>query len=91
MSTIYNYTGGQLVSVKELTKLPQYAWLTEASLRHYIFQSESRFASDGTKIPGNGLARAILRVGRKVLIDLDEFNLWVESHRMEPSPEGEDL
>lgn len=89
MNIHYENFPKKFATVKELPKLPQYAWLTESSLRHYIFMSEPRFSSDGAEIPGNGLARAILRVGRKVLIDIDEFDLWVESHRVEPSTQGE--
>ncbi len=37
--------------------------------------------SGGAIVPGNGLASAIVRIGRKVLIDLNAFDVWVESHR----------
>lgn len=39
--------------------------------------------------PGNGLAPAIIRIGRKVLIDLDVFDTWVDGQRAMPlSPES---
>tara|TARA_Y100000031_G_C8198441_1_gene374969 strand:+ start:1233 stop:1370 length:138 start_codon:yes stop_codon:yes gene_type:complete len=43
--------------------------------------------SGGESIPGNGLAeeRAIIRVGRKVLIDLDAFDRWLDDHREDPN------
>jgi hypothetical protein len=31
--------------------------------------------------PGNGLASAIIRIGRRVLIDLDRFDAWIEAQR----------
>jgi hypothetical protein len=51
---------------------------TPAALRNLIFKAEPRKSSLG-EIPGNGLieAGAILRVGRKVLIDEDQFFAWV--------------
>lgn len=51
---------------------------TTAALRNLIFKAESRQSSKGT-IPGNGLVEcgAIIRVGRKVLIDDEKFLCWV--------------
>ena len=72
----------RLVTVRELVNLPQYEWLSHASMRHLIFQAEPRYASNGDVIPGNGLATAIIRIGRKVLIDLDAFEAWIETQRM---------
>ena len=45
---------------------------TEASVRFQVFQAET-----------NGLAKhgAVIRVGRKVLIDVDRYLDWVLSHR----------
>jgi hypothetical protein len=53
---------------------------TEPAVRNLIFKAEPRKSSRG-EIPGNGLieAGAILRVGRKVLIDEDRFFAWVRS------------
>ena len=73
----------RLVTVKMLVSMPDYSWLTEASLRQIIFNSESQLDSKGNHISGNGLKEAggIIRLGRKVLIDLDCFDQWVVSHR----------
>jgi hypothetical protein len=67
--------------VRDVPNLPGYEWVTESFLRHVIFDAKDRVGSGGTVIPGNGLAGAIIRVGRRVLIDLDAFDCWVESHR----------
>lgn len=71
------------VTVKELPMLPGYGWLTEAALRHLIFKALPRKNSKGEALPTNGLseAGAIIRLGRKVLIDLDRFDQWVSQHR----------
>lgn len=51
---------------------------TSAALRNLIFKAEPRQSSRG-EIPGNGLIEcgAIIRVGRKVLIDESRFFEWV--------------
>ena len=50
---------------------------TPPALRNLIFKAEPRQSSRGT-IPGNGLAEsgAILRLGRRVLIDEAKFLAW---------------
>lgn len=51
-----------------------------ATLRDLIFKSEERHTAKD-KLPGNGMieAGAVIRVGRKVLIDEDRFFAWVDS------------
>lgn len=67
--------------------IPQAAQLrpafTPASFRDLKFKSADRFNSRGDSIPGNGTAAAgvWVQVGRKVLIDLDAFDRWLESHK----------
>ncbi len=53
---------------------------SELALRNLIFKSAERQSSRGL-IPGNGLldAGAIVRIGRKVLIDELAFFGWVDS------------
>ena len=72
----------RLSTVAQMLKMPEYAWATNSYLRHVIFEAEDRLGSGGVSVRGNGLAPAIVRIGRKVLIDLDEFDRWVEGHRM---------
>jgi len=71
----------RLCRVRDVSKRPGYEPFTQSVLRHLIFDAEPRVGSGGTKIPGNGLASAIVRIGRTVLIDLDRFDDWIESHR----------
>ena len=51
---------------------------TPPALRNLIFKAEARQCSQG-EIPGNGLAEsgAIIRLGRRVLIDESKFLAWV--------------
>ena len=49
---------------------------TEPSLRHLIFESKPRQSSKG-EIKGNGLDKALVRVGRKILIDEARFFEWL--------------
>jgi len=54
---------------------------SELAIRDLIFKAADRFNSKGQCIKGNGLADAgaILRLGRKVLIDFDAFEAWLDS------------
>ena len=56
---------------------------TPSALRNLIFKADERHASDGI-IKGNGLieAGALVRIGRKVLIDENQFYLWVQSQNV---------
>jgi hypothetical protein len=76
--------GPRLATVREIPKIPGYQWCTQPALRHLLFEAEDRVSSCGEKIPGNGLTEigAIIRIGRKILIDLDKFDSWVELHRV---------
>jgi len=75
--------GRRLVTVRQLAGLPGYRCFSEAALRHLVFSAQARYGSNGHLIPGNGLQEsgAILRIGRKVLIDLDAFDAWLDEHR----------
>lgn len=60
-----------LLTVRQLAKSsPAF---TEASLRWLIFNAKS-----------NGLNRALVKVGRRVLIDVPEFEMWLEGQRQVP-------
>lgn len=56
---------------------------TAAALRNLIFKAEPRQSSNG-EIPGNGMIEcgAIVRLGRKVMIDEDKFFEWL--HKQQP-------
>ncbi len=50
----------------------------QGSLRNLIFLSENRKTSKGTII-GNGLDIALVRIGKKLLIDEAKFFKWVDA------------
>ncbi len=56
---------------------------TRAAFRDLKFRAHDRTNSRGEIIKGNGTGAAgvWIQIGRKVLIDLDAFDRWIESHR----------
>lgn len=52
----------------------------QGSLRNLIFLAENRNTSKGI-IGGNGLAVALVRIGRKVLIDEAKFFNWIDAQQ----------
>ena len=58
----------------------KYPAFSECGLRNLIFMAEKRHTNKGT-ILGNGLGVALIRIGRRVLIDEQKFFEWVESQQ----------
>ena len=58
------------------------AW-TPAALRDLKFRAFDRTNSRGERIEGNGTGSAgvWIQIGRRVLVDIDAFDRWIESHR----------
>ena len=72
---------------RDLFTVPQFAdrhraW-TQPSLRNLILNSADRLNSRGERIAGNGLteAGAIVRLGRRVLIDEQKFFIWIAAQQ----------
>lgn len=80
----------QLLIVSDFAR--KYPSFTEGSLRKIIFESKPRINSRGEEIPGNGLGRAIRRIGRagsrkpRVLIDETEFFAAIDALNGERAP-----
>lgn len=57
-----------------------------SAMRCHILNAEDRVNSRGERIPGNGLADAgaIIRVGRRVLIDEQAFFRWIAECQHKP-------
>lgn len=64
----------KLLTVRQFSE--HHPAFSQASLRSLIFAAQSRNSSRGV-IPGNGMDAAIVRIGRKVLIDEVKFFEWV--------------
>lgn len=82
----------RLVTVNNAAKHFSEAGKTALAIRADIFKAEDRLNSRGDKIQGNGLAQygAIIRRGRKVLIDLDRYGAWLAGapvNQVIPTPE----
>jgi len=69
----------RLATVPNAAKVFESAGLTPSAIRSHIFKAQDRFNSRGEKIPGNGLAAsgALIRKGRKILLDLDRYGAWL--------------
>ena len=68
-----------LATVPVLASVYEDAGETPGGIRMNIFKAEDRLNSRGEKIEGNGLAKygAIVRRGRKVLIDVNRYGAWL--------------
>lgn len=58
----------------------KYPAFSQGSLRNLIFLASERRTSKG-KIPGNGLDVALVRLGRKLLINEVKFFQWVDKQQ----------
>ena len=57
---------------------------TLRTLRHWIYNAKDRLAWKGGKpavIPGNGFARAMIKVGQRIYIDEPALLEWLEEVR----------
>ena len=70
----------QPLTIRQLSE--RFPAFSEPAIRNLVFCAKSRPSSKG-EIPGNGLDRAIIRVGRKVLIDAEQFQCWLQEKRGE--------
>jgi len=68
-----------LVTVEVLSTVFADAGKTSPAIRADIFKAEDRLNSRGEPILGNGLAAhgAVIRRGRKVLIDVHRYGNWL--------------
>lgn len=68
-----------LATIPVLASIYADAGVTPGSVRMDVFKAEDRINSRGERIKGNGLADhgAIIRRGRKVLIDVRRYGGWL--------------
>lgn len=69
----------RLATIENTAKAFAPAGLTPAAVRAQVFKAADRYNSRGQPIKGNGLAAsgALIRRGRRVLIDLDRYGAWL--------------
>ena len=58
--------------------------LTESAVRWLIHQSKPRHSAKSLTKP-NGFDMVIFRRGRRVLLDEDQYSLWLENQQVEAS------
>jgi hypothetical protein len=76
------------LTIKQAAKRYSNIFETEGVLRNLIWKSADRMYSLGT-IKGNGLTPAIIRIGRRVVLDEVKLIEWIESHRAGQTGEAE--
>ncbi len=78
-ATVETPTTPWLATVPVLASIYADAGVTPGGVRMDIFKADDRLNSRGEKIEGNGLAKygAIVRRGRKVLIDVHRYGAWL--------------
>jgi hypothetical protein len=67
------------LSVKQVTE--RHPGISQRTLRHWIFNAKDRRSWNGGRevlISGNGFGRAIIRKGRKILIDESALLDWLD-------------
>lgn len=74
-----------LYSVKRFSE--KHPAFSQSSLRNLIDRSRERYSSRGPVEP-NGLAVALVRVGRRVLIDEEAFFRWLAEQNLPASRTG---
>ena len=69
----------RLATIEKTAEVFANAGQTPAAIRAHVFKSNDRYNSRGEKIQGNGLAAAgaVIRRGRRVLIDIDRYGAWL--------------
>lgn len=72
---------GHYLTIKQATRLYNGVFETDGALRNLIWKANDRYSSNGT-IKGNGLASAIIRLGRRVVLDEKKLVEWIESHKV---------
>ena len=67
-----------LLTVKQFSD--RHPAFTQGGLRHLIFFARARRTSRG-EVAGNGLDAALVRVGRRILIDEARFFAWLDAQQ----------
>lgn len=69
----------RLATIEHAAREFESAGQTVAAIRNAIFKSHDRLDPRGAVIQGNGLAAtgAVIRHGRRILIDLDAYRAWL--------------
>lgn len=67
-----------LLTVRQFSE--KHPAFSQGSLRNLIFNASPKYTSRG-QVDGNGLKVALVRVGRKILIDEEKFFSWIDQQQ----------
>lgn len=71
-----------LLTVRQFSE--RYPAFSQGCLRQLIFYSQARKTSHG-EVLDNGLSKALVRIGRRVLIDEARFFEWLDTRQDAPA------
>lgn len=71
-----NTVSRSLLTVRQFSE--RHPAFSQGSLRNLIFLSKARKTSRGM-LSGNGLDKALIRLGKKILIDEQRFFEWLDT------------
>ncbi len=71
-------TARTLLAVRQFSE--KHPAFSQGALRNMMFLAADRKTSKGN-MPGNGLSVALVRIGRKVLIDEARFFEWIDQQQ----------
>ena len=64
-------------NILRLSVAAKHLQIAEATFRQLRFESEERKAANGRLLPGNGFAKAFMKLGRAVYVDVPVFlEIW---------------
>jgi hypothetical protein len=68
------------LTIKQAVQTYPAVFPTESAVRNLIYKADDRPFTKGV-MKGNGFAMALIRLGRKILLDEAKLIEWIESHR----------
>ena len=73
----------RVLAVPQVLETEPYASMfKKSSLWKLILNAADHYSTSGTMISGNNLSSAIIKVGKRVFLDLDEFDRWIISQKV---------
>lgn len=76
--TTPNQTERQILTLETFGQ--RYPSFPPSVTRNLLWKAKERYSSQGT-IKGNGLDKAVIRIGRRVYIDEAKFFLWLDGQQ----------
>lgn len=71
----------RIVPLNEVPSIEGYGYLKIPTLRQWVFRSAPHFSAKGEQKPSNGFDACLVRIGRRVYVNLDSLDTWLLSHQ----------